>query len=193
MNKTFSQILTVLCFALFASTASAHTGTHDIDGFISGFSHPFMGLDHLLVMLGVGLLASRLTRFNAGLTIAAFLSFMTIGAGLALLGLNIQGVETGILASVLITGLLLSVSRQLPSVLTIGLLASFAVLHGFAHGTEMPQAAEPINYAVGFLLATAMLHAIGLGFGAMLNKHQLGLKIAGYITSGLGLYLLISA
>lgn len=193
MNKTFSQILTVLFFALFANTASAHTGSHEINGFISGFSHPFMGLDHLLVMLGVGLWASRLSRFNAGLTIAAFLSFMTIGAGLALLGLNIQGVETGILASVLITGLLLSVSRQLPSVLTIGLLASFALLHGFAHGTEMPQAAEPINYALGFLLATALLHAIGLSLGMLLNKHQLDLKIAGFTTCGLGFYLLISA
>jgi urease accessory protein len=193
MNKYFSQLTAVLFFALFANTASAHTGTHDIDGFISGFSHPFMGLDHTLVMLGVGLWASRLTRLNAGLTVAAFLSFMVIGAGLALFGLNIDGVETGILASVLITGLLLSVSRQLSSVLTIGLLASFALLHGFAHGAEMPQAAEPINYAFGFLLATAMLHTIGLGFGVLLNKHQLGLKIAGFITSGLGLYLLISA
>jgi urease accessory protein len=193
MNKYFSQITAVLFFALFTNTASAHTGSHEINGFLSGFSHPFMGLDHTLVMLGVGLWASGLTRFNAGLTIAAFLSFMTIGAGLALLGLNIQGVETGILASVLITGLLLSVSRKLPSVLTIGLLASFAVLHGFAHGAEMPQAAQPMNYAFGFLLATAMLHAIGLGFGALLNKHQLGLKIAGFTTCGLGLYLLISA
>jgi urease accessory protein len=193
MNKYFSKITVVLFFTLFANTASAHTGTHEINGFISGFSHPFMGLDHTLVMLGVGLWASRLARFNASLTIAAFLSFMTIGAGLALLGLNIQGVERGILASVLITGLLLSVSRQLPSVLTISLLASFALLHGFAHGAEMPQAAEPIHYALGFLLATAMLHAIGLGFGALLNKHQLGLKIAGFTTCGLGLYLLISA
>ncbi len=193
MTKHFSQLSAVLFFALFANTASAHTGAHEINGFLSGFSHPFMGLDHTLVMLGVGLWASRLTRFNASLTIAAFLSFMGIGASLALLDLSIQGVETGILASVLTTGLLLSVSRQLPSVLTIGLLASFALLHGFAHGAEMPQAAEPINYAFGFLLATALLHAIGLGFGVMLNKHQLGLKIAGFMTSGLGLYLLISA
>jgi urease accessory protein len=193
MNKYFSQITAVLFFALFANTASAHTGTHDIDGFISGFSHPFMGLDHLLVMLGVGLLASRLNRLNASLTIAAFLSFMGIGAGLALFGLNIEGVEIGILVSVLMTGLLLGTTHQLPSVLIAALVASFALFHGFAHGAEMPQAAEPMNYALGFLLATAMLHAIGLSLGALLNKHQLGLKIAGYITSGLGLYLLISA
>jgi urease accessory protein len=193
MNKCFSRLTAVLFFALFATTASAHTGTHDIDGFLSGFSHPFMGLDHLLVMLGVGLLASRLSRLNASLTIAAFLSFMSIGAGLALFGFDMQYVEIGILASVLMTGLLLGTTRCVPSVLISALVASFALFHGFAHGTEMPQAAQPINYALGFLLATVMLHAIGLGFGVMLNKHQLGLKIAGYITSGLGLYLLISA
>jgi urease accessory protein len=193
MNKYFSQLTAVLFFALFANTASAHTGSHEINGFLSGFSHPFMGLDHTLVMLGVGLLASRLNKINAGLTIAAFLSFMTIGAGLALVGFAMQNVEIGILVSVLMTGLLLGTTRQLHSALIGTLVASFALFHGFAHGAEMPQAAEPMNYALGFLLATAMLHAIGLSLGALLNKHQLGLRIAGFITSGLGLYLLISA
>ncbi|MDD2724415.1 MAG: HupE/UreJ family protein [Methylovulum sp.] len=193
MIKHFSSAALLLALALTATTASAHTGAHDIDGFISGLSHPFLGLDHLLVMLGVGLWASRLTRLNASLTIAAFLSFMVCGAGLALSGLNIQGVETGILASVLIVGLLLSVSRRFPVLLTIGLLAGFAVLHGVAHGLEMPLAAAPVDYAVGFLLATASLHGIGLGLGAMLNQHRFGLRVSGYITSGLGLYLLLNA
>ncbi len=193
MNKYFSRITAILFFALFANTASAHTGTHEINGFLSGFSHPFMGLDHTLVMLGVGLLASRLNKINASLTIAAFLSFMSIGAGLALAGFAMQNVELGIFVSVLMTGLLLGTTRQLHSALIATLVASFALFHGFAHGAEMPQAAEPMNYAFGFLLATVLLHAIGLGFGVLLNKHQLGLKVAGFITSGLGLYLLISA
>jgi len=193
MIKHFSSVALLLACALTSTTASAHTGAHDIDGFISGLSHPFLGLDHLLVMLGVGLWASRLTRLNAGLTIAAFLSFMVCGAGLASSGLTIQGVETGILASVLIVGLLLSVSRRLPSLLVIGLLAGFALLHGYAHGLEMPLAAAPVDYALGFLLATAILHGIGLGLGAMLNKHQFGLRASGYVTSGLGLYLLFNA
>ncbi len=193
MIKHLSQFVLLLILALSTSTASAHTGAHDINGFISGLNHPFLGLDHLLVMLGVGLWASSLTRLNACFTIAVFLSFMVCGAGLALLGLDIQGVETGILASVLIVGLLLSASRRLPTLLTISLLAGFAVLHGFAHGLEMPLAAAPIDYAVGFLLATAVLHGIGLGLGSMLNKHQFGLRVSGYITSGLGLYLLFNA
>lgn len=193
MNKHFSKLVLLLTLALTATTASAHTGAHNIDGFISGLSHPFLGLDHLLVMLGVGLYASRLTRFNASLTIAAFLSFMAIGAGLAVFGLSIQGVEAGILASVLVTGLLLASPRQLPSGVCGALLASFAVLHGFAHGAEMPLATEPVHYALGFLLATVVLHGIGLGLGLLLSKHPLALRISGYITSGLGLYLLINA
>ena len=189
MNKHFSQLALLLTLALTATTASAHTGTHEISGFI----HPFLGLDHLLVMLGVGLYASRLNRLNASLTIVAFLSFMAIGALLALQGLNIQGVETGILVSVLITGLLLVSPRQLSSGVCSALLASFAILHGFAHGAEMPLAAEPVHYAVGFLLATAVLHGIGLSLGLLLSKHSLGLRVSGYVTSGLGLYLLINA
>lgn len=193
MIKHFSSAALLLALTLTATDGSAHTGAHDIDGFISGLSHPFLGLDHLLVMLGVGLWASRLIRLHAGFTIAAFLSFMAMGAGLALLGLNIQGVETGILASVLIVGLLLSVSRQLPVLLTISLLAGFALLHGYAHGLEMPLAVAPVDYAVGFLLATAVLHGIGLSLGTLLNKHRFGLRVSGYITGGLGLYLLFNA
>jgi urease accessory protein len=192
MNKHFSQLALLLTLALTATTASAHTGAHEISGFISGLSHPFLGLDHLLVMLGVGLWASRLNRLNASLTIAAFLTFMLIGAGLALCGIMVQGLETGILASVLIVGLLLGTSKQLPIALTACLLASFALLHGYAHGLEMPLAANASHYALGFVSATAILNSIGLGLGLMLHK-QHGLRIFGFITSGLGLWLFVNA
>ncbi len=193
MSKHFLQLTCFAIFALFTHTAFAHTGTQEISGFLSGFSHPFLGLDHTLVMLGVGLWASRLSKFNASMTIAAFLSFMLIGAGLALYGITIEYVETGILGSVLMVGLLLSLSKQLPIFLTGCLLASFALLHGFAHGLEIPLAVAPIQYALGFLIATALLHSLGFGSGAFLNKHQLGVRVAGFIMGGVGLYLLISA
>jgi urease accessory protein len=141
-------------------------------------------------MLGVGLWASRLPRQQAGLTVAAFLSFMTIGAGLAVFWVAMHGVELGILASVFITGLLLMSAQTFSTALIAALFASFALLHGYAHGLEMPQAAQPINYAAGFLVATALLHGIGLSLGAMFNKQ---LRILGFITSGLGLWLLVNA
>lgn len=193
MNKHTAKFIVLLALALIGNTASAHTGSHEVSGFFSGISHPFLGLDHLLVMLGVGLWASRLSRTQAGLTVAAFLGFMVIGAGLAMLGFAVEGVEAGILGSVLFVGLLLVLPRIAPPILTVCLLASFAILHGFAHGLEMPSAFEPVHYALGFLLATAILHGIGLGLGALLHKHPRGLQALGFLTSGLGLWLLVNA
>lgn len=193
MNKHYISSTLLIILALVSNSALAHTGLHEVNGFLSGFGHPFSGLDHLLVMLGVGLWASRLSRINASTTIAAFLSFMVIGASLAVLGVAVQGLETGILASVLIVGLLLASARKLPIVLITCLLASFALLHGFAHGLEIPLAVNPTHYAFGFVLATALINSIGLSLGLMLNKYQSGLRIFGIVTSSIGLWLLLTA
>jgi urease accessory protein len=52
----------------------------------------------------------------------------------------------------------------------------FAIFHGHAHGTEMPVNAVGIEYGVGFAVATAALHTIGLGLG--LSVKALAEKIA---------------
>jgi len=44
------------------------------------------------------------------------------------------------------------------------------VFHGQAHGAEMPETASGLIYGVGFVLATAALHAAGIGLGLMIGK-----------------------
>jgi hypothetical protein len=42
------------------------------------------------------------------------------------------------------------------------LVGFFAFFHGFAHGAEMPGSASMVAFGLGFILATLLLHALGL-------------------------------
>jgi len=52
----------------------------------------------------------------------------------------------------------------------MGLVGFFAIFHGHAHGTEMPQGVSGLSYAVGFICATILLHAMGVGLGLAIGK-----------------------
>ena len=154
--------LAILAALVTPSIAHAHTGAEHALSFASGFAHPFTGLDHLLAMVAVGLWAG----LNSGRALwvwpVAFVLVMLFGGALGMAGVELPMVETGILASVVVLGLLVLGAAQWPVVLGAALIAAFAVLHGHAHGAELPVGAAAVTYAAGFALGTAMLHVIGL-------------------------------
>lgn len=168
--KRVYQILTALAALLAANAAQAHIISAQGGGFAAGFAHPFSGLDHLLAMVAVGLWAAQLGGRARWIVPLAFMGAMAAGAGLALAGVRLPAVETGIASSVMILGLLIAIAARLPTVTSAVLVGAFAVFHGHAHGTELPQAASEALYGAGFLLATGMLHATGLGLGAALQR-----------------------
>lgn len=157
--------------ALTPVLAHAHYLPGDHGGFASGFSHPLLGLDHLLAMVAVGLWAAQLGGRAMWLVPAAFVSVMTLGGALGMLGVKLPMVEAGILASVLILGLLIAASARVPVFGAMALVGVFALFHGHAHGAEMPATASGIVYGAGFALATAALHACGIGLGLLARKH----------------------
>jgi urease accessory protein len=151
-------------FLLLATPAMAHTG-HDTTGFASGFMHPFGGLDHLLAMLTVGLWAAMRGRSAMLAWPAAFLTAMLAGFALARLGFVLPTVEMMIAASVVLLGLAVATGLQAPIALGAVLLAVFGAAHGFAHGAEATGGVA--GFTGGFLIATAALHAAGLGLGRL--------------------------
>lgn len=151
--------------ALLAGPALAHTGHGAADGFLHGLMHPVLGPDHLLAMLAVGLWSGFAlpNRFWAGA--ATFLVAMAAGAGLSWAGVPIPGVETVILGSVVVFGLLVLLARPGQSAAvtaaSLAAIAVFAAAHGHAHATEATGAVA--LYLAGFLIATAALHLVGIG------------------------------
>lgn len=139
-------------------------------GFQDGWQHPLTGVDHLLAMIAVGLLAVRVGGRGTWLIPAAFLAAMILGGWAAHLGLVVPGVEAGIVASVLVLGGMVVAAGVAPTGIAASIVAAFAFLHGHAHGTEMAAGGSLASYAAGFLLATAILHLAGILAGAGLVR-----------------------
>ncbi len=162
------RFLTGTFLFLVPALLAAHPAdTGAISGFVSGMSHPFSGLDHLLAMVAVGLWASLLDRKAFWVLPATFISAMAIGSALGLSGFALPFVEEGILVSVLLFGALIAAAARMPMAFSIGLVALFALFHGNAHGAEMSANVSAVEYTVGFCLATAILHATGVAAGLL--------------------------
>lgn len=192
-NKRNSGVLVATFTVLISTTLQAHTLVAEETSGLAGLMHPLLGLDHLLAMLAVGLWAAQQGGSRLWQLPLAFLSMMLFGAVLGQTGFSLPLIEAGIASSLLILGLMLTFAIRLaimPSMLMVGL---FAVFHGYAHGAEMPQTLALIDYAVGFLLATAALHGMGIGLGLLARGAQSGklLRISGIAIGLTGAWLWI--
>src|ERR1019366_3965973 len=150
---------------MLSSPAMAHTTNASGAGFAGGLSHPFSGLDHILAMITVGLWASQLGRPAYWVLPLTFPVVMAVGAVLGMSGVLLPWVELGIMASVIVLGLMVALSLKPSLIVSMALIGIFALMHGHSHGTELPEAASPVAYGAGFLIATVALHAIGLTIG----------------------------
>jgi urease accessory protein len=145
--------------------ALAHTGVGDTHGVLHGFMHPISGLDHVLAMVAVGVLAALLGGRAIWLVPTSFVAMAALGGVLGMQGLPVPFVEFGISASVILLGLAIALQAKLPLRWMAGLVGLFGLYHGYAHGAEMPADTSGLAYGVGFLAATAMLHIAGIGLG----------------------------
>jgi urease accessory protein len=190
MRNPATRLLTFILI-LASSAAQAHPG-HDAAGLGAGFAHPFLGADHLLAMVAVGLWAAQCGGRRIWLLPAAFMIMLAAGAAAALQWQITLPVETGIALSVLALGLLVALSLRLPLYFSMALAAAFGLFHGYAHGLELPASAAPVAYAQGFLVATAALHLSGIGAGLALRQRQTLAALLGGAIAASGAWLLVA-
>lgn len=157
------RALIALLLILLPTAAFAHTGHGDTAGFIHGFIHPVGGLDHVLAMLAVGVFAYVLGGRALWLVPLSFVAMMAVGFLLGVGRVDVPFVELGIALSSVVIGGAAALGRPLPVAAASALVGVFAIFHGHAHGAEMPAAASGLEYAAGFIAATALLHLIGIG------------------------------
>ncbi len=186
--------MTMACLMVLVSTGiEAHTFGAEHAGLYEGFLHPFGGMDHLLAMVAVGMWAAQLGGRAMIFAPACFISVMAAAALLGEGGAMLPHLESAIASTVLILGLLIGFSVRLPLVVSILLVALFALGHGYAHGLELPQAAYAGHYAAGFMLATALLHSAGLLTGLVVKRGVMGLQVGGALIALSGAFLLAAA
>jgi urease accessory protein len=177
---------------LLAPTAHAHPGDL-VPSLAGGASHPLLGLDHLLAMVAVGLWAGQVGGRARWALPLSFVAVMVLGGGLAMSGVALPAVEAGIGVSVLLLGLLVAAAARWPLALAAPLVALFALLHGHAHGTEVPPNASGAAYAAGFAVATAALHLLGLALSLLAARvHVQGLVRAAGVAIAVAGVLLVA-
>jgi urease accessory protein len=194
-SRTVGMVAAVGVVSLVSSTASAHVGTGLPGGWVSGFIHPFNGIDHLLAMVLVGVWGAFLGRPLIHVLPVVFPAMMVAGAIMGMFGVPLPPVAAGIALSVMVLGGCIALSIRAPVWAASLVVAIFAVFHGYAHGKELPSAADPITYSAGFVLATGLLHVSGIGLG-LLNGLPRGIVVTrgfGGITAALGGWLLYRA
>lgn len=178
-----------------ASVASAHVESSAAIGFVTGFRHPWSGLDHVLAMVAVGLWGAQLGAPAIWLLPITFPLVMAMGATMALAGFALPGVEIGIpLSAVLLGAVVASETRpRLP--VAAALVGCFAIFHGHAHGTELPPGQSGLLYSAGFVVATGSLHAIGIAVGLVHRwpAGRLAMRCTGALIGIVGAWLLWKA
>jgi urease accessory protein len=155
--------LTPLLLLLGAGPAWAHEAQGVAGGFASGFLHPIAGPDHVIAMVAVGLWGAFLGRPAVWLLPVVFPLVMAFGGALGVLGVPLPAVEVGIAASAIVLGAMVALALKPPLWVAAAIVGAFAIFHGHAHGTELPEAASPLAYSLGFVIATGLLHAAGIG------------------------------
>jgi len=180
MRKNISTPL--LCLGLLLvlpGLASAHILQGTPHGIQDGFFHPFTGLDHLLAMFAVGFWAVQHRGRAVWMIPLTFVSVMVLGGIAGVCGAFVPGAELAIAASLLALGALVATATRFRPSLSMSIVGFFAFFHGYAHGHEMPAAVSAISFSIGFVVATLLLHGLGMAVGIGLEKQKRILAFTG--------------
>lgn len=151
-----------LALILLPTAAFAHPGHGETSSFFAGLQHPLSGLDHMTVMIAVGLMAALKGGRALWIWPLSFIGVMLVGGALGMAQVQLPLVEPAILASVVVLGLLVAFAIDLPVALGAAIIGVAALFHGHAHGMEAANHGG-LEYMTGFALSTAALHLVGIG------------------------------
>lgn len=171
-----------------ATTANAHSEAGATGGLVSGFLHPIFGLDHVVAMVAVGLWGAFLGNKAMYTLPVIFPMVMALGGALGVMGMPLPAVEAAIALSGVVLGAMVLFTVK-PKLWIAGLMVGiFAIFHGHAHGTELPEAASPLTYAIGFVIGTGLLHLCGIAFGLLTKWPQgiIAVRAGGAVVSIIG-------
>lgn len=196
VQRSLSVNFTALVFCLLiASPALAHVEQGQAAGFVTGLEHPWSGLDHVLAMIAVGLWGAQLGNPALWILPVTFPMVMAMGAMMGLLGIPVPGIEIGIAVSAILLGVMVLGEVKPKLYIATVMVGFFAIFHGHAHGTELPAGQSGLLYSMGFVIATGVLHGIGILIGTIHRwpAGKLALRGAGAFIAAMGVFFLWQA
>lgn len=190
MNK---QLVLLSIILGLSQSALAHTGLGSTHSFMAGFAHPWLGIDHLLVMFAIGLWGCLLSGKNVWTLPLSFLGLMTVGAGLSFAGFTLPNAEGWVIASVLVFGMVIGFNWQASAIFAMALVAAVGLCHGYVHAAEITAGVAQSDYALGFLCATVCVQSLGIAASLLGAKALHSLQIVFGLTATAAVVLLLAA
>jgi urease accessory protein len=173
-----AAVTTFVIFLILAPAAAlAHPGHDGKGGLVHGFVHPVTGIDHVLAMIAVGVLAALYGGRALWLVPMSFLFVIAAAGAIGIAGIPVQIVEAGIGLSIVVLGLMIAFQTEPPTLVAMAIVGFFALFHGYTHGSEMPNGLAGLSFATGFLIATALLLSAGAGLGLLLQRRSLSRRL----------------
>jgi urease accessory protein len=175
--------------------AEAHILSGEATGFLSGALHPVSGLDHIFAMVSVGVWGAQLGQPAIWILPVTFPIMMALGGLLGFLGVPLPGTEIGIALSMVVLGGTVMLEARPPLPVVMAIVAFFAIFHGYAHGTELPNGESALLYSFGFVFTTGLLHLVGITIG-LIHRWSWGrgaLRLGGSAVSLAGFFFIWNA
>lgn len=188
----FARNLVLIVISWLAPTVVWAHPLHSGTDVVSGLVHPFLGLDHLLAMIAIGVWAVQLGARAVWIVPAAFVLTMILGTASGIAGVDVPQLEPMVAATVLVLGLLVMFRARMPIACGAALVAVFALLHGAAHIAEMSPAQSLLAYGLGFTISTALLHLGGIGLALAGKGRETALRLAAAPVVVAGGWMLVS-
>ena len=157
-----------------------------MQGLLSGFGHPVIGVDHLAAIVGVGILAALAGRSAA--VVLAFSVAVIAGVGLHLAKIDLPASELFVGLTTLLIGALVILRQSMSAGRALLLFALAGLVHGYALGESIvgAEASPLVAYLLGLLV---MQTAIGVVVYAAVRSlarwpaRTAGLTVAGVLVA----------
>lgn len=192
-RRRLQFLLALVAVLVLARPAFAHEQVGVSGGLLSGLLHPLSGIDHMIAMVAVGIWGAQLGAPAIWVLPITFPLVMAFGGVLGVLRIPLPMPEMAIALSALVLGAAVAIRLRVPFAAAAVVVAVFAIFHGHAHGAELPNAANPLAYGVGFVVATGLLHLCGIAIGT-LSRWPAGERLIqglGAAIAALGCYFLV--
>ena len=174
----YSLILSLIVVILPKFAASHHPLNGGImesfnDGFFSGIGHPILGLDHLVFIIGVGLISYLSKKFfNYSFT---FIGGTLLGLFSITFGFYLPFFEIIISFTLLSLGYLILAKKQIRYKELF--LVLFGIFHGWAYGAIFSNEVKInfnvlLGYSLGLLLTQLFILFLGFKLFKYLNKFK---------------------
>lgn len=183
-KKNFPRGLVSAGFLLLAlpATASAHTAIGGVGDFFGGVLHPLTTPTHLLVLLGIGLLAGQQTPLNLKIPLTVFISVSMLALLLTTTSI-VKTVNPPILISIaLMAGVLVALGKPLPALVNGILFALAALALGLDSTVDSVPATSIATTLLGTwvgLIVAVVDIAYYLSFFTRQKWQQIGIRVAG--------------